>query len=93
MDWLILVLVAVVLYFLFMRKGSGYADIVTSAQETIKSLFELPVSLECTSGPGLKAAYYSTERPGGICGDQEQIKSAMRDYTIDDGIGGSLLEK
>ena len=94
MNWIIIAIIAVAAYFIFFgKKGSGYAELVTSTQDAIKSLFELPVSLECTAGPGPKAAYYSTERPGGICGDQEAVKTSMRDYSIDGGIGGSLLEK
>lgn len=94
MNWLVLLLIAVVVYFVFFsRKFSGYAELVTNTQDAVKSLFDLPVSLECTAGPGAKAAYYSTERSGGICGDQETVKSNMRDYSISDGIGGSLLEK
>lgn len=93
-TWIILLVVAVAVYFLFMRKRSGYAELNTSISgEEVPSLFDLPVSLECTSGPGPKAAYYSTERPGGICGDQDQVLKTMREYKIEGGIGGSLLEK
>lgn len=94
MNWLLIAAIVAVVAFLMMnRKSSGYAELVTSTQDAIMSLFDLPVSLECTAGPGPKAAYYSTERPGGICGDQEAVKSSMRQYTINEGIGGSLLEK
>lgn len=93
MNWIVIILIIAAAYFLLMRNTSGYAELVTSTQDAIKSIFDLPVSLECTAGPGQKAAYYSTERPGGICGDQEAVKSSMRDYSINEGIGGSLLEK
>lgn len=82
-----------VLWFISMRKPSGYAELVTNTGEDVSTLFQLPVSLECTAGPGQMAAYYSTEQVGGICGDQEQVKAMMRNYEINDGIGGSLLEK
>lgn len=81
------------LYFVSMRKPSGYAELETSSPDEVQSIFNLPVSLECTAGPGQKAAYYSTEHVGGICGDQEQVKAQMRNYQINGGIGGSLLEK
>mgnify|MGYP006275910643 CR=1 FL=1 len=91
---LVFVLLFGLLWFISMRKPSGYAELLTStADDSVSTLFQLPVSMECTAGPGQKAAYYSTERIGGICGDQEQVKSVMRDYEINDGIGGSLLEK
>ncbi len=87
------ILFVVLWYIVTMRNPSGYAELMTNTADTISSLFQLPVSLECTAGPGQKAAYYSTERVGGICGDQEQVKAVMRNYEINDGIGGSLLEK
>jgi hypothetical protein len=90
---LIFVALFAILWFLSTRKTSGYAELVTDTGDEIPSLFQLPVSLECTAGPGQKAAYYSTEHAGGICGDQEQVKAAMRNYQINEGIGGSLLEK
>lgn len=82
-----------VLYFVSMKSPSGYAELETSSPDEVQSIFSLPVSLDCTAGPGQKAAYYSTEQVGGICGDQEQVKAQMRSYQITGGIGGSLLEK
>jgi hypothetical protein len=31
--------------------------------------------------------------PGGLCGDGEAVQSQLRDFSIENGIGGSLLEK
>jgi hypothetical protein len=46
------------------------------------------------AGPSKDAAYLSAGlTAGGLCGDQEMIRDQLRDYTIADGIGGSLLEK
>lgn len=87
------VLFAILWFISTQRKPSGYAELQTSTDDTIQTLFQLPVQMECTAGPGQKAAYYSTEHVGGICGDQEQVKAMMRGYQINDGIGGSLLEK
>jgi len=59
-----------------------------------KSIFDLPNSLECVAGPGENAAYYSQGlTPGGICGSGEFVRDNLHDYSIEDGIGGSLLEK
>jgi hypothetical protein len=31
--------------------------------------------------------------PGGLCGDEDFVLSQMRDYSIANGIGGSLLDR
>ena len=55
------------------------------------SIFDLPVSLECTAGSGKKDSPYSKGlTPGGVCGAQELV-SAHAGYEITDGIGGSLI--
>jgi hypothetical protein len=66
------------------------SEAATSAQ----SLFDIKPSLDCTPGPSENAAYYTSGlTPGGLCGDGEFIRGQIRDYSIADGIGGSLLEK
>lgn len=58
------------------------------------SVVDLSPSLECTPGPSEKAAYYTKGlTPGGLCGDGELVQSQIRDFSIENGIGGSLLEK
>jgi len=58
------------------------------------SLFDIKPSLECTPGPSENAAYYTMGlTPGGLCDDGVFIKGQLRDYSIVDGVGGSLLEK
>jgi hypothetical protein len=58
------------------------------------SLSEIPSSLECTPGPSEKAAYYTRGlTPGGLCGDGDMIREQIRDFSIEGGIGGSLLER
>lgn len=58
------------------------------------SIFDLTSDLECTAGPGPKAEEYSQDlTPGGLCGVGEFVNSQMKDYSIADGIGGSLLER
>jgi len=58
------------------------------------SLFDMKPSLECTPGPSENASYYTMGlTPGGLCGDGEAVQSQLRDFSIENGIGGSLLEK
>lgn len=61
--------------------------------EGVKSIFDLPYKPECTPGlPG--GSYYSKDlTPGGVCGAQKFVNDVMHRYTIEDGIGGSLLDK
>lgn len=54
----------------------------------------LRASVECIPGPSKNAAYYTVGlNAEGLCGDGDWVNAQMRDYRIDDGIGGSLLEK
>lgn len=56
------------------------------------SIFDLPYKLSCVPGPQADASAYTLGlSPGGICGAQEFVAD-QADYTIDDGIGGSLLD-
>jgi hypothetical protein len=97
---IIIGLLLAILYILVQGRASGYepADLVTKAgpdaSSAPKSIFDLKVGLDCVAGPSEKAAYYSQGlNPGGLCGSGEYVRSQERDYTISDGIGGSLLEK
>ena len=66
----------------------------TSVARQGKSVSDLKPSLECTPGPSEKASYYTMGlTPGGLCGDGELVQAQIRDFSIENGIGGSLLEK
>jgi len=55
------------------------------------SIFDLPVKLDCVPGPLKTSAYYTQGlTPGGVCGGQEFVED-QANYTIDSGIGGSLI--
>jgi len=57
-------------------------------------LGDIKPSLACVPGPQKEAAYYTMGlTPGGLCGDEAFVLSQMRDYSIADGIGGSLLDR
>lgn len=56
------------------------------------SIFDLPYKMSCVPGPQEDASAYTLGlSPGGICGAQEFVAD-QADYSIDDGIGGSLLD-
>ena len=64
----------------------------TTGQAPEGGLRSLPYKKECT--PGMEnGAYYTKDlTPGGFCGDQAYVNAAMHKYSIDSGIGGSLLD-
>ena len=93
-------LLVAILVMLVQGRGSSYeaAPLVTVAGAQAptgpSSLTEIPSSLECTPGPSEKAAYYTRGMtPGGLCGDGDMIREQIRDFSIEGGIGGSLLER
>jgi hypothetical protein len=93
-------LLVAILVMLVQGRGSTYeaAPLVTVAGPQASagptSLTEIPSSLECTAGPSENAAYYSRGlTPGGLCGDGDMVRSQIRDFSIENGIGGSLLER
>ena len=59
------------------------------------SIFGLKHDIKCTaSGFNPDSAYYSKSlTPGGWCKDMDFVRNQERDFTIDSGIGGSLLNK
>jgi hypothetical protein len=93
-------LLVAILVMLVQGRGSTYeaAPLMTVAGSAAaagpSSLSEIPSSLECTPGPSEKAAYYTRGlTPGGLCGDGDMIREQIRDFSIEGGIGGSLLER
>lgn len=64
------------------------------ARKTNGDIFSLPDRIDCVPGPSENSDYYNVGlTPGGICGGSAMVRAQMRDYTIADGVGGSLLEK
>jgi hypothetical protein len=96
---IIIGLLVAILYILVQGQASGYepADLVTvagaDASSAPQSIFDLKVGLDCVAGPSEKAAITARPDPRGLCGSGEYVRTQERDYTIADGIGGSLLEK
>ena len=94
---------ALVLWVLMrMSRKSGYhnhlrlrpIDLGTTYSGPQGSLFDQTYDIKCTPGAVTSDSRYSHGlTPGGICGDQELIRKQMREYTINDGIGGDLLSK
>lgn len=93
-------LLVAILVMLVQGRGSTYtaSPLVTvagpAASAGPSSLSEIPSSLECTPGPSENASYYTRGMtPGGLCGDGDMIREQIRDFSIENGIGGSLLER
>ena len=59
------------------------------------SIIGLKHDISCTaSGFNPQSAYYSKSlTPGGWCKDMDFVRNQERDYSIEGGIGGSLLSK
>lgn len=97
----IISLLVLILAVLLMGRGvSGFgADLTTTPGKGMlsgpSSIFGLKHDLKCTaSGFNPDSAYYSKSlTPGGWCKDMEFVRNQERDFTIDSGIGGSLLAK
>ena len=92
-------LLAVILAIILLRNcasKSGYSLRPTGIKVSgVKpgSIFDLPVKLDCVPGPLKTSAYYTQGlNPGGVCGDQEFVQD-QANYTIDGGIGGSLISQ
>lgn len=97
---IISLLVLIVLMLLKGRGVSGFgADLMTTPGKGMlsgpSSIFGLKHDLKCTaSGFNPESAYYSKSlTPGGWCKDMDFVRNQERDFTIDSGIGGSLLSK
>jgi hypothetical protein len=93
-------LLVAILVMLVQGRGSTYeaAPLMTVAGAQAStgptSLTEIPSALECTPGPAENASYYTRGlTPGGLCGDGDMVRSQIRDFSIENGIGGSLLER
>lgn len=90
-----MIMVAVIVLLLCKSRKSAYT---TPAPQEIKvgnvkggSLFDLPNKLNCVPGPTKEASYYTQGlTPGGVCGAQEFVQD-QSGYSIEEGIGGSLL--
>lgn len=100
MNLVIIALLIVILMQVMRRGVSGFgADLKTTPGSGMSSgpssIFGLKHDLKCTaSGFNPESAYYSKSlTPGGWCKDMEFVRNQERDFTIDSGIGGSLLNK
>lgn len=84
--------IAVLVIFLLWRRSSGYADITTDQGDMDPATWMAKESADCI--PGLaNGAYYTGEDSGGWCGDQATVHKLGHEYSIETGIGGSLLSK
>jgi hypothetical protein len=100
MNIVIIGLLLIILRQVLGRGISGYgAELMTTPGAGMSagpsSIFGLKHDIKCTaSGFNPDSAYYSKSlTPGGWCKDMDFVRNQERDYTIDSGIGGSLLSK
>lgn len=100
MNFVIIALLLVILMQVMGRGVSRFgAELMTTPGKGMSSgpssIFGLKHDLKCTaSGFNPDSAYYSKSlTPGGWCKDMEFVRNQERDFTIDSGIGGSLLKK
>ena len=69
----------------------AYKKISTNSSE-IPNIFKAKHSVECIPGPGPNADYYTVDNSEGLCDVQNYVHSLSQNYSIDNGIGGSLLD-
>lgn len=89
-DTIILILLILIFIKLFFPKVisgfnmnmSPYSLNIQGTGKNPGDFFNLPVDMKCTPGPSKDSAYYSTEHPGGICGDGEFVNQQMKNYKI-----------
>jgi hypothetical protein len=100
MNIVIIVLLLVILRQVMGRGISGFgANLTTTPGAGMSagpsSMFGLKHDISCTaSGFNPQSAYYSKSlTPGGWCKDMDFVRNQERDYSIEGGIGGSLLSK
>lgn len=100
MNIVIIVLLLVILRQVMVRGISGFgANLTTTPGAGMSagpsSIFGLKHDISCTaSGFNPQSAYYSKSlTPGGWCKDMDFVRNQERDYSIEGGIGGSLLSK
>jgi hypothetical protein len=100
MNIVIIGLLLIILRQVLGRGISGYGATLTTTPGAgmsagPSSIFGLKHDISCTaSGFNPQSAYYSKSlTPGGWCKDMDFVRNQERDYSIDGGIGGSLLRK
>lgn len=100
MNVVIIALLVLILRQVMVRGVSGFGAALTTTPGAgmsagPSSIFGLKHDIKCTaSGFNPESAYYSKSlTPGGWCKDMDFVRNQERDFTIDSGIGGSLLSK
>lgn len=84
----LLVLIFIKLYFPKFISGFGgmnlrpYSYDIQGTGKEPGDFFKLPVDMKCTPGPSKDSSYYTTETPGGICGDGMFVNQQMKNYKI-----------
>ena len=99
MKNLALVVVVAVLLYMALNEKPREPYTLSPSQVTVKStgsiddFFNASYKLECAPSAGEGGAYYTKAlTPGGLCDGQDIVNNLMHRYSIEDGIGGSLLD-
>lgn len=85
---ILLVLIFIKLYFPKLISGFSGVNLrpynyeIQGTGQEPGDFFKLPVDMKCTPGPSKDSSYYSTETPGGICGDGAFVNQQMKNYKI-----------
>lgn len=69
-----------------------YSRPITTDRSDVPNIFKGKRSIECIPGPGPDADYYTSEDSQGLCGLQDYVHTLSQKYSINNGIGGSLLD-
>lgn len=94
----LVVIIAVLLYMALNEKPrESYTlspgAVTVKSTGSIDDFFNAPYKLECAPSAEEGGAYYTKDlTPGGLCGGQDIVNNLMHRYSIEDGIGGSLLD-
>ena len=88
----IVALIVVIFLLGSMKNTSRYQPRpITIAAVSEESIFNLEHKLECTPGHTSQGSTYTKSlTPGGVCG-AEKLVADQAGYSIDEGIGGSLI--
>ena len=88
----IFALIVVIFLLGALKNGSGYQPRpITIVAMNEKSIFDLEHKLDCAPGHTSEGSTYTKSlTPGGVCG-AEKLVAEQAGYSIEEGIGGSLI--
>jgi len=87
------IMVLLVIIFVLTATRSGYQPRpITVKPVSEESIFNLEHKLECAPGYTSEGSTYTKSlTPGGVCGAEKLVADQAGGYSIEEGIGGSLI--